>query len=154
MSTDDRLQAGIIGRTLRLMLAGLLLWMTYIAMRLDDQAFNLKVAAVFTGLTAFYAALHFIVNRYLPRLNRWYGAVLAVAPVIVVFAVGGPLGRVASVAFVGASLLLQAVRGDGGCEVMAIPSLLFRKHTHLVCILFSPIDWIEKHLTGPGGLPE
>ena len=105
------------------------------------------------AVTAFYSIIHFAVSRYVTGLNPWYGAALAVAPVIIVFAVGGPLGRVASVAFVGVSLLLQAIRGDGGCEVMAMPSMLFGRRTHLVCIFFSPIDWVEKHLTGPGGLP-
>jgi hypothetical protein len=97
--------------------------------------------------------VHLIVSRYGTRLHAWFGAVLAIAPVILLFALGGPIGRAASVAFVGISLLLQALRGDGGCEVMAIPAVLFRKRTHLACILFSPIDLIEKHLTGPGGLP-
>ena len=145
--------AGIIGRTLRLMLAILLVWLTYITMRMDDRVFNLRVLAVFVGLIAFYSIVHFTISRYVTGLNPWYGAALAVAPVIIVFAVGGPLGRVASVAFVGVSLLLQAIRGDGGCEVMAMPSMLFGRRTHLVCIFFSPIDWVEKHLTGPGGLP-
>ena len=145
--------AGIIGRTLRLMLAILLLWMTYIAMRMDDRTFNLRVLEVFVGLTVFYAIIHFVISRFVTGLNPWYGAALAVAPVITVFVIGGPLGRVASVAFIGVSLLLQAIRGDGGCEVMAIPSLLFGRRTHLMCIFFSPIDWVEKHLSGPGGLP-
>ena len=37
-----------------------------------------------------------------------------------------------------------AVRADGGCEVMAIPSLIFGRYTHLACIVFSPIDWLER----------
>jgi hypothetical protein len=148
-----RQHVGIIGRTLRLMLGIFLVWMTFTVMRGEDQAFNVRVLAVFGGLTAFYAIVHIVVSRYGTGLDRWFGAVLAVAPVIVVFALGGPLGRVASVAFVGVSLLVQVVRGDGGCEVVSIPSLLFGRPTHLVCILFSPIDLVEKHLTGPGGLP-
>nr|NIM49147.1 hypothetical protein [Gemmatimonadales bacterium] len=84
---------------------------------------------------------------------RWFGAVLAVAPVVLLFALGGALGRVASVAYIGSSLLLQAIRGDAGCEVMSIPAVLLRRRSHLLCLLFSPIDWVEKHLSGPGGLP-
>jgi len=145
--------AGIIGRTLRLMLGGLLAWMTFTVMRAEDRAFNLRVLAVFGGVTVFYAIVHVIVSRYGTALNRWLGAALAVAPVVLIFALGGPVGRVATVAYIGVSLLLQAIRGDGGCEVLAIPAIALGRRTHLMCVLFSPIDWVEKYLTGPGGLP-
>ncbi|MDH3458752.1 MAG: hypothetical protein OER90_18070 [Gemmatimonadota bacterium] len=145
--------AGIIGRTLRLMLGGLLAWMTFTVMRAEDQAFNLRVLAVGSGVTVFYGVVHFVVVRFGAHLNRWLGAALAVAPVVLVFAFGGSVGRVAAVAYIGVSLLLQAVRGDGGCEVLAIPAVALGRRTHLMCLLFSPIDWVEKHLTGPGGLP-
>ncbi len=146
-------KAGIIGRTLRLMLGMLLGWMTFTVMRTEDAAFTVRILAVFAGVTAFYAIVHLLIRRYGAGLNRWLGAALALLPVALLFALGGAVGRVASVAYLGLSLLLQAIRGDGGCEVMAIPALLFGRRTHLVCILFSPIDWVEKHLTGPGGLP-
>ena len=64
------------------------------------------------------------------------------------FVFGGPLGRVASVAYIGISLVLQAIRSDGGCEVMSIPGMLFGRRTHLVCIVFSPIDWVEDRVAG------
>ena len=145
--------AGIIGRTLRLMLAMLLGWMTYTVMRTEDKSFNLRLLAAFAGMTVFYAIVHLIVRRYGTGLNRWYGALVAVTPVVLAFALGGPLGRVVASAYVGVSLLLQTVRGDGGCEVLAIPAALFGRPTHLAGILFSPVDLVEKHLTGPGGLP-
>jgi hypothetical protein len=56
-------------------------------------------------------------------------------------------------AYLGLSFLLQTLRGDGGFEALAIPAALFRRPTHLRGILFAPIDLVEKHLTGPGGLP-
>jgi len=146
-------QPGIIGRTLRLMLGVLLGWMTYTVMRTSDAQFNVRVLTVVAGVTGFYVILHFVINRYLTNLHPWYGAVIAVAPVIVAFGFGGPHGRLASVAYVGVSLLLQVLRRDGGCEVLSIPSVVLGTRTHLACILFAPIDLVEKHLTGPGGLP-
>jgi hypothetical protein len=145
--------AGIIGRTLRLMLGALLAWMTFTVMRAEDQAFNIRVLAIFAGVTGFYAIVHFIVSRFGAGLNRWLGAIVAVTPVLLVFGLGGPVGRVASVAYIGVSLLLQAIRGDAGCEVLSIPALMLGRRSHLMCLLFSPIDWVERHLTGPGGLP-
>ncbi len=148
-----RYQAGIIGRTLRLMLALLLGWMSFIVMRFEDAAFNLRILAVCVAITIFYAVLHFIVSSYATELNRWLGAAIAVAPVVLLFTIGGPLGQVGVLTYVGVSLLLQTIRADSSCEVLSIPTALLRRPTHLTGILFAPIDLVEKHLTGPGGLP-
>ncbi len=138
--------ARAVGRILRILLGLALTWMTYRVMRSEDPSFNARVVGLFAGLTVFYAFLHLAITQYAAGLNRWLGAVLAVAPVVLVFLLGGPLGRVGSVAFIGVSLLLQGIRGDGGCEVMSIPGLIFSRRTHLVCIFFSPIDWMENQV--------
>jgi hypothetical protein len=150
MTANQRseLRARIIGRTLRLALGIALVWMTYSVMRAEDAAFNLRVLAVVAGLVGFYSVMHFVISKYVSGVNRWLGAFLAVGPVILVFLFGGPVGRVASVAYIGVSLVLQGIRSDGGCEVMSIPAILFGKRTHLVCILFSPIDWVEERIAG------
>ncbi len=150
MTTDQHSErtARIVGRTLRLVLGIALVWMTYAVMRTEDAAFNLRVVAAVAGLTAFYTVMHFVISKYVSGLNPWFGAFLAVGPVILVYVLGGPVGRVASVAYIGVSLLLQGIRSDGGCEVMSIPAILFGKRTHLVCIVFSPIDWVEERIAG------
>jgi hypothetical protein len=128
-------------------------WMTYTVMRFQDSDYNLRVLALFAGVVAFYAIAHLVIGKYGTGMHRWYGAIIAVIPVVFIFALGGPPGRVASVAYVGLSFLLQTTRADGGCEVLAVPAAVFRRPTHLAGILFSPIDLVEKHLSGPGGLP-
>ena len=50
--------------------------------------------------------------------------------------------------FIGVSLVVTAIRADGGCEVMTLPGVFLGKRTHLVCIAFSPLDWIEDKFTG------
>jgi hypothetical protein len=145
--------AGIIGRTLRLLLGVFLLWMTASVVRHAATADMLRAAAVILGLAGVYLLLHIGIRRFAPAWHPWFGALVALLPVTAVFVLGGSLGRIAAVAFIGLSLLVQAVRGDGGCEVMALPGLLTRHRTHLACILFAPIDLVEEHLTGPGGLP-
>jgi hypothetical protein len=127
--------------------------MTYNVMRFESATYNLRIIAVFAGVLAVYGTLHFIISRFGTDLHRWFGAAVAVIPVILLFAYSDAFGRAASVGFVGLSFLTQALRGDGGCEVMAIPSVVLGRRTHLMGILFAPIDWVEKHLTGPGGLP-
>lgn len=104
---------------------------------------RLQVAVAFAGITLFYIALHFLVSRYLTWLNPWIGAVFAAAPVLAM-AISGSVSLVAAVLYVGASLMLIAVRAEPGCEVMAIPSLLVRRPTHLACLFFTPLDWVEK----------
>ncbi len=150
MTANQRseLRARIIGRTLRLVLGIALVWMTYAVMRTEDAAFNLRVLATVAGLVAFYSVMHVVISKYVSGVNPWLGAFLAVGPVILVFVLGAPVGRVASVGYIGVSLALQGIRADGGCEVMSIPAILFGKRTHLVCILFSPIDWVEERITG------
>ena len=46
-------------------------------------------------------------------------------------------GELAAVTFLGISLVVAGLRAAPGCEVMAIPGLLFGKHTELGCIIFS-----------------
>lgn len=138
--------ARIVGRSLRLLLGAALVWMTYDVIRTEDAGFNLRVLGVVVALTGFYAAMHLVIGRYVPTLNRRFGAILAVSAVVLVYVLGGPLGRVASVAYVGISLVLQGARGDGGCEVMALPGILLGKRTDLICIAFSPIDWVEERV--------
>ncbi len=80
-------------------------------------------------------------------MNRWIGALVAVTPVALVFFMGPSWGRVGALLFVAVSLVLTAILGDPGCEVMVIPGLFFRRRTHLACITFTPLDWAEGKAT-------
>ncbi len=104
------------------------------------------IAGAFVALTAGYTAIHFAVRRFAPNINRWLGAVVAVLPVALLFVFGGAIGQIASVGYVGTSVLIDSINGDAGCEVMAIPGLLLKKRTHLACLLFTPLDWVENKL--------
>ena len=136
-----------IGRTLRLLVgialvieAGRHLW--------GDP---LSVAGMTLGVVAvellFYVGVHMAVSRFWPRINAWVGAVIAVAPVAAVFFLSDAPGRLGTLLFIGISLVLTAVRSDGGCEVMTIPGMILGRRTHLVCIGFSPIDWVERRFS-------
>ena len=52
----------------------------------------------------------------------------------------------ASVGYIGGSLLIDSINGDAGCEVMAVPGMLLKRRTHLACLVFSPLDWLEDKL--------
>jgi hypothetical protein len=49
-------------------------------------------------------------------------------------------GDVAFWVWMGASMLLAAVRGYAGCELLAFPNALTGRRDKLGCILFTPID--------------
>jgi hypothetical protein len=69
---------------------------------------------------------------------------------VVVLAVGigatfiTPLdGGVALWIFIGTSLLIGALRGDAGCEAVAIPNAIAGRRDATGCLLYSPIDSLE-----------
>ncbi|MGH8320237.1 MAG: hypothetical protein ACREUL_20100 [Steroidobacteraceae bacterium] len=145
-TSHDSRQSGIappIGRVLRGLLG---LWCLYVVaanVRSASWELALALVTIVMSFVVLYSALHFLVVRYLRRLNRWVGAVLAVLPAAVVFLLGNDATKLGALLFFGLSLTLAGIRGDPGCEVMSIPALLFRRRTRLVCLLFSPLDWLE-----------
>jgi hypothetical protein len=52
-------------------------------------------------------------------------------------------GEVAFWVWLGASMLVAAARGFGGCEVLAIPNLMTGRRDQIGCILYTPIDRAE-----------
>ena len=141
--SDEGINAKAVGRTLRLLLG---IGMTFEGGRhlIDSSAgLSMKTAGVVAGEIVFYAALHLVISKFFRRVNPWLGAVLAVTPVALVFVSGGPAGTLGTLIFIGVSLVFTAIRADGGCEVMTVPGMILGKRTHLVCIAFSPIDWVE-----------
>lgn len=49
----------------------------------------------------------------------------------------------ATLIFVGASLLLAALRGSAGCEFLALSNWLLRRSDQLACAVFTPINSLE-----------
>lgn len=50
----------------------------------------------------------------------------------------------AALLFYGASMLLAAARGYAGCEVLAVSNWLLRRHDQIGCLLFAPVDRVER----------
>ena len=50
----------------------------------------------------------------------------------------------ATLIFVGSSLLLAALRGDAGCEFLALSNWLLRRSDQLACAVFTPIDSLDQ----------
>lgn len=138
--------ARIFGRLLRLATGLYMLYLVYPAIQAGDSTYLTSAAITIALIIAFYTALHFAIANYFASLNKWLGALLAVTPVVIVYLFVEPAGGFSALTYVGVSLIVMAARGDGGCEVMAFPALLVGRFTHLVCIAFSPIDWLEEKI--------
>ena len=100
---------------------------------------------------AYLAAHRFLGERVLGRMNPWVGTILLVGPAVVIPGLSVlPLGlRLGMVAYFSASLLVNAVTNYGGCEVLALPSLLFRRWYTVYCPL-NAIDTVERALSEGG----
>ena len=54
----------------------------------------------------------------------------------------------AALYFYGASMLLAAVRGYAGCEVLAVSNWLLGRDDQVGCVVFLPVDAVEGRLRG------
>ena len=111
------------------------------------------------GLIGIYSLIHIVVSRRIVAFGPVLGPIVAnglLVALCVAGASGLPIlghgkGQLAAVTFFGVSLLVAGVRAAPGCEVMAIPGLLFGKHTELACLIFSPLDRFERKLRSKRG---
>jgi hypothetical protein len=135
-----------VGRALRILL-GLVL-MVYVAPVYFQVPVRVAVGSLLLmlGLVGVYSLIHIVVSRRIAAFGPCLGAVVAAGLLVALYVAGAsglPIlgrgkGQLAAVAFFGISLVVAGVRAVPGCEVMAIPGLLFRKHTELACLIFSP----------------
>jgi hypothetical protein len=51
----------------------------------------------------------------------------------------------AALLFYGTSMLLAALRGYAGCEILAVSNWLLRRDDQIGCVVFLPIDHFERH---------
>ena len=49
--------------------------------------------------------------------------------------------------FYGASMLLAALRGYGGCEVLAMSNWVLRRDDQVGCLVLGPVDLAERRLS-------
>ena len=59
----------------------------------------------------------------------------------------------ATLIFYGASMVLAAVRGYAGCEVLAVSNWLLRRDDQVGCALFLPVDHAERRTVGAARAP-
>jgi hypothetical protein len=115
---------------------------------------------VVLGVIGVYSLIHIVVSRRIVAFGPLLGAIVANGLLVAVYFAGAsalPIlghgkGQLAAVTFLGVSLVVAGVRAAPGCEMMAIPSILFGKHTELACIIFSPLDRLERKMRSKRGV--
>jgi hypothetical protein len=141
-----------VGRALRLLLGVVLLaYVLPVYFRMDVSTSG-RVLLLLLGLVGVYSLLQIGVSRRVARPGL--GAVVGTGLLLALFVAGGTeapvlgrgVGQLAALTFLGLSLVVAALRADPGCEVMAIPGLLLGQHTELACLIFSPLDQLERKL--------
>lgn len=143
------LDAGLFGRWARLIL-GAILPLVSIAYHLVTQ----PPSVGFYGATALYfiatfgvylAAHYFLGERLFARTNPWVATSILVGPVVVVyiFQLGSAAFQLALSVYIAISLIFNFVMSYGGCEVMAIPSLIFRRKYVVYCP-WNAVDVVDK----------
>ena len=106
------------------------------------------------GLIGVYSLIHIVVSRRVIAFGPFLGAIVANGLLVALYVAGAsrlPIlghgrGQLAAVTFLGVALVVAGVRAAPGCELMAIPGIFFGKHTELACLIFSPLDKLERKL--------
>jgi len=149
-----------VGRALRLLLGlALMIYVTPVYFRVPVP---LAVGAwlLVLGLIGVYSLINIIVSRRIVAFGPCLGAVVALGLLVALYFAGAsglPIlghgkGQLAAVTFLGVSLVVAGVRAVPGCELMAIPGIFFGKHTELACLIFSPLDRLERKLRSKRGV--
>jgi hypothetical protein len=149
-----------VGRALRILLGfALMIYVTPVYFRVPVPLAGGALLLVL-GLIGVYSLIHIVVSRRIVAFGPCLGAVVAAGLLVALYVAGSsglPIlgrgkGQLAAVTFLGVSLVVAGVRAAPGCEVMAIPSVLFGKHTELACLIFSPLDSLERKLRSKHGV--
>ncbi len=107
-----------------------------------------QVALVFALVAAGYTALVAVLGqRLLVHVDPWLAAILLYAPLALILALPFVPGwaAVGASLYIGVSLVVEAVIGYGGCEVVGIPTLMLRRRYTVYC-LFNGADVAERAL--------
>jgi len=112
------------------------------------------------GLIGVYSLIHIVLSRRIVAFGSCLGAVVAFGLLVTLYIAGASVlpilghgkGQLAAATFLGISLVVAGVCAAPGCELMAIPGVFFGKHTELACLIFSPLDKLERKLRSKRGV--
>jgi hypothetical protein len=141
IGTASRAVGGLIAIAVPIALSGIGWWDVAAAL----VALPLITMAVSGLVTAGYEryAPEALARRHLICSGPACVLVAAVIGVAIALAITTPVSQVAIWSFLGASMLVAALRGYAGCEVLAIPNAITGRRDQIGCVLYTPIDAAE-----------
>jgi len=158
------LDVGIFGRWSRLVWGALILLgvSAGIYFNVDGNDLTLTslalIGAYFVAITLSYLAVYYLLSlSYLERANPWVSTLIFVSPAFTTVwwnvAVAPVTNYVLSLpftaamgAYIGVSFVLQWKIQYGGCEVVALPIIVFKKRFTTYCIPLVAIDAAENQI--------
>lgn len=146
---------GLFGRWFRL-LVGVYFALLATVVPLIEEPIPVTEALSFLGILGLYFALilgvyvvafYFLGERVLARTNPWVGTIILLGPLIVItaFRLGPQPFRVALGLYYSIASIFNFAMSYGGCEVVAIPSLIFRRRYTVYCP-YNAVDAVENAL--------
>lgn len=145
MTTQPRFIIGLdsttFGRGVRLIL-GLLILLMVVEVMIDAEIDVLLVLVNLLIILAVYSIAYLALEKpLLSRMNAWLNALIFVVSVLVAaFVPVFPAGlRLGMLVYLGFSLVVNALIRYGGCEVLAVPTFVFRRRYSVYC----PTNMIE-----------
>ncbi|MGH7866897.1 MAG: hypothetical protein ACREP9_04485, partial [Candidatus Dormibacteraceae bacterium] len=158
---SPRRQIGAIGTSARVVLGIVFLAFGLVGGKIivshGQVQTGFSLTSVVLGLAIFPAALfgaQWLRSRHAPAGFQATGPFATALNMLILFALlltpwyAPSLSFTSGAAFLfyGASLLLAAVRGYAGCEVLAVSNWLLRRDDQVGCLVLSPIDHVERSL--------
>ena len=140
-----------MGRALRILLGlALIAYVAPVYFRIPLRVVTASLLLA-VGLAVAYGVILAIPSRF---IGSTIGAVFVHALLVGLYVagfsklpiVGSGRGQLAAVVFLGVSLVVAGIRGLVGCELMAIPGAFFRGRGEVPCLMFSPLDKLERRL--------
>jgi hypothetical protein len=141
IGTASRVVGGLIAIAVPIALSGIGWW--------DVAAALVALPLITTAVSALVTAGY---ERYAPEsLARRHSIcsgpacvlVAGVVAVAIALSIATPVNEVAIWSFFGVSMLVAALRGYAGCEVLAIPNAITGRTDQIGCVLYTPIDAAE-----------
>ncbi|MCI0711820.1 MAG: hypothetical protein L0154_16815 [Chloroflexi bacterium] len=139
------------GRWIRLIMG--LLIILYVGLRMisnTNRVDALPIFASFAGiLVVYYAAFLLLEKPLLARMNPWVNTLVFVVPSLVVVAVPVfPAGlQLGMILYWGVSMVLNGLIRYGGCEVLAVPTLVYKRRYDVYCPM-NVFDAAEQAIAG------
>ena len=163
------LDVGTVGRWFRLisgiLIMSFVLWDFIGGEHTHSLTTNMLIGVFLLGFVLAYLVVYLLIADRLKDKNPWIATIVFVFPAIYFSVINGmvvpyewsfgyliglpsinhPI-TLAMLLYIGISLPIQFVTRYGGCEVIAIQNLIYRKRCSSYCVPLLPLDVVEKKI--------